>query len=136
MPGQSAAATPALMQLRKKSPFRDSASTARMPRSAMSDGAGRLDPVPKLRPATMTSPALTDVAHPGRYVANSCGGLLGTRHAEQGGRHHEVGVHVRLGEHPRPAGHDLRHRRPTRNGRGSVMTPVTADAATVAESAR
>ena len=55
-PGHSSARKPKLTALRKNSPLIDSANSAPRPILRSERAAGRLDPVPKLRPPTMMSP--------------------------------------------------------------------------------
>src|SRR5207248_1555779 len=71
MPRHSNATKPKLTALRKKRPLIDSATSAPSPRLRSERAAGRLDPVPKLRPPIRMSPGRTSSTQPGRFAENT-----------------------------------------------------------------
>src|SRR5437879_12564464 len=72
-PGHSRTGNPRLIALRKKIRANESARIADTPRDFSAIGAySRLEPHPKLSPATIRSPAFTFLAHVGSTAANAC----------------------------------------------------------------
>src|SRR5438477_10728584 len=71
MPRHSNATEPKLTALPKKRPLIDSAMSAPSPRLRSERAAGRLDPVPKLRPPMMISPGRASSTQPGRFAENT-----------------------------------------------------------------
>jgi hypothetical protein len=65
-PGTVSAGSPLLIALRKNSELNSSATSAATPRCRISAATGRLEPMPKLRPATTMSPGRTSSVQPGR----------------------------------------------------------------------